>query len=114
MHDDQHGTAVVVLAALRGANTVLGKDVANQRVVISGAGAAGVACAKILLAAGIGEVTVVDSRGIVHAGRDGLNPVKAELAEVTNAQRPARRHRRGAARRGRVRRRLVVARCPRS
>ncbi|PSL58636.1 malate dehydrogenase (oxaloacetate-decarboxylating) [Saccharothrix carnea] len=85
MHDDQHGTAVVVLAALRGANTVLGKDVANQRVVISGAGAAGVACAKILLAAGIGEVTVVDSRGIVHVGRDGLNPVKAQLAEVTNA-----------------------------
>ncbi|XVS63628.1 NAD(P)-dependent malic enzyme [Actinosynnema sp. CA-299493] len=85
MHDDQHGTAVVVLAALRGANTVLGKDVANQRVVISGAGAAGVACAKILLAAGIGEVTVVDSRGIVHVGRDALNPVKAQLAEVTNA-----------------------------
>ena len=85
MHDDQHGTAVVVLAALRGANTVLGKDVANQRVVISGAGAAGVACAKILLAAGIGEVTVVDSRGIVHVGRDGLNPVKAQLVEVTNA-----------------------------
>ncbi|WP_433265183.1 NAD(P)-dependent malic enzyme [Actinosynnema sp. CS-041913] len=85
MHDDQHGTAVVLLAALRGANTVLGKDIANQRVVISGAGAAGVACAKILIAAGVGEVTVVDSRGIVHAGRDGLNPVKAELAEVTNA-----------------------------
>jgi malate dehydrogenase (oxaloacetate-decarboxylating) len=84
MHDDQHGTAVVVLAALRGANTVLGKDIANQRVVVSGAGAAGVACAKILLAAGIGEVTVVDSRGIVHAGREALNPVKAELAEVTN------------------------------
>ncbi|ROP40237.1 NAD(P)-dependent malic enzyme [Saccharothrix texasensis] len=85
MHDDQHGTAVVVLAALRGADTVLGKDVANQRVVISGAGAAGVACAKILLAAGVGEVTVVDSRGIVHVGRDALNPVKAQLAEVTNA-----------------------------
>ncbi|XVV08056.1 NAD(P)-dependent malic enzyme [Actinosynnema sp. CA-248983] len=84
MHDDQHGTAVVVLAALRGANAVLDKDVRNQRVVISGAGAAGVACAKILLAAGIGEVTVVDSRGIVHAGRAGLNPVKEELAAVTN------------------------------
>ncbi|MEU7528593.1 NADP-dependent malic enzyme [Saccharothrix sp. NPDC042600] len=84
MHDDQHGTAVVVLAALRGANAVLDKDVKNQRVVISGAGAAGVACAKILLAAGIGEVTVVDSRGIVHTGRDGLNPVKEELAAVTN------------------------------
>ncbi|MFC6090209.1 NAD(P)-dependent malic enzyme [Saccharothrix lopnurensis] len=85
MHDDQHGTAVVALAALRGANAVLGKRVGDQRVVISGVGAAGVACAKILLAAGVGEVTLVDSRGIVHAGRDGLNPVKAELAEVTNA-----------------------------
>jgi malate dehydrogenase (oxaloacetate-decarboxylating) len=85
MHDDQHGTAVVVLAALRGANTVLGKDVANQRVVVSGAGAAGVACAKILIAAGAGEVTVVDSRGIIHGGREGLNSVKAELAEATNS-----------------------------
>ncbi|MGM1062949.1 NAD(P)-dependent malic enzyme [Saccharothrix sp. Mg75] len=84
MHDDQHGTAVVTLAALRGANTVLGKDAANQRVVISGAGAAGVACANILLAAGVGEVVMVDSRGIVHEGRDGLNPVKAELASRTN------------------------------
>ncbi|MCS7481639.1 NADP-dependent malic enzyme [Umezawaea endophytica] len=84
MHDDQHGTAVVALAALRGANTVLGKDIANQRVVVSGAGAAGIACAKILLAAGIGEVTLVDSRGIIHAGRDGLNPVKEQLAAVTN------------------------------
>ncbi|HEV7906850.1 MAG TPA: malic enzyme-like NAD(P)-binding protein [Pseudonocardiaceae bacterium] len=85
MHDDQHGTAVVVLAALRGANTVLGKDIANQRVVISGAGAAGVACAKILIAAGAGEITVVDSRGIIHGGREGLNSVKAELAEATNS-----------------------------
>jgi malate dehydrogenase (oxaloacetate-decarboxylating) len=84
MHDDQHGTAVVALAALRGANTVLGKDIANQRVVVSGAGAAGIACAKILLAAGIGEVVLVDSRGIIHAGRDGLNPIKEEMAAVTN------------------------------
>ncbi|HWO66883.1 MAG TPA: malic enzyme-like NAD(P)-binding protein [Umezawaea sp.] len=84
MHDDQHGTAVVALAALRGANTVLGKDIANQRVVVSGAGAAGIACAKILLAAGIGEVTLVDSRGIIHAGRAGLNSVKEEMAAVTN------------------------------
>ncbi|PRY43911.1 malate dehydrogenase (oxaloacetate-decarboxylating) [Umezawaea tangerina] len=84
MHDDQHGTAVVALAALRGANTVLGKNIANQRVVVSGAGAAGIACAKILLAAGIGEVTLVDSRGIVHAGREGLNPVKEGMAGLTN------------------------------
>ncbi|MBM7769999.1 malate dehydrogenase (oxaloacetate-decarboxylating) [Actinokineospora baliensis] len=85
MHDDQHGTAIVLLAALRGANTVLAKDIADQRVVIAGAGAAGVACAKILIAAGAGEVTLLDSRGIIHSGREHLNPVKAELAEVTNA-----------------------------
>jgi malate dehydrogenase (oxaloacetate-decarboxylating) len=84
MHDDQHGTAVVLLAALRGANQVLDRKLDDQRVVISGAGASGIACAKILLAAGVGDVTLIDSRGIVHAGRDHLNPVKAELAQVTN------------------------------
>ncbi|WNV90551.1 malic enzyme-like NAD(P)-binding protein [Umezawaea sp. Da 62-37] len=84
MHDDQHGTAVVALAALRGANTVLGKNIADQRVVVAGAGAAGIACAKILLAAGIGEVTLVDSRGIVHVGREGLNPIKEGMAALTN------------------------------
>ncbi|MBY8853035.1 NAD-dependent malic enzyme, partial [Saccharothrix sp. MB29] len=62
MHDDQHGTAVVTLAALRGANTVLDKRIADQRIVVSGAGAAGVACANILLAAGAGEVVLV----VVH------------------------------------------------
>jgi malate dehydrogenase (oxaloacetate-decarboxylating) len=84
MHDDQHGTAVVLLAALRGANEVLGRDIGDERVVIVGAGAAGVACAKILLAAGVGDVTLLDSRGIVHSGRDHLNPIKQEMAEVTN------------------------------
>ncbi|MBB3052247.1 malate dehydrogenase (oxaloacetate-decarboxylating) [Prauserella isguenensis] len=84
MHDDQHGTAIVVLAALRGANLVAGRNIADQRVVISGAGAAGVACAKILQAAGVGDVTMLDSRGIIHAGRDNLNAIKAELAETTN------------------------------
>ncbi|WP_436492036.1 NAD(P)-dependent malic enzyme [Actinokineospora sp. HUAS TT18] len=83
-HDDQHGTAIVLLAALRGANTVLSKDIANQRVVISGAGAAGIACAKILLAAGVGDVTLLDSRGIIHSGRDHLNPIKEQMAGVTN------------------------------
>ena len=62
MHDDQHGTAIVVLAALMGATKVLGRDMASLRVVISGAGAAGVACANILLAVGISDVTVLDSR----------------------------------------------------
>ncbi|GGM83434.1 malate dehydrogenase [Lentzea pudingi] len=84
MHDDQHGTAVVSLAALNGANTVLGKSIADQRVVISGAGAAGIAIAKILLAAGAGDITLLDSRGIVRTGRAGLNPVKEEIAAVTN------------------------------
>ncbi|HEX7302484.1 MAG TPA: malic enzyme-like NAD(P)-binding protein [Lentzea sp.] len=84
MHDDQHGTAVVSLAALNGANTVLGKDIGDQRVVISGAGAAGIAIAKILIAAGAGDITLLDSRGIVRTGRAGLNPVKEEIAAVTN------------------------------
>ncbi|WP_197523334.1 NAD(P)-dependent malic enzyme [Actinokineospora pegani] len=83
-HDDQHGTAIVLLAALRNANKVLGKDIGEQRVVIAGAGAAGIACAKILLAAGIGDVTLLDSRGIIFPGRDGLNPIKERMAEVTN------------------------------
>jgi malate dehydrogenase (oxaloacetate-decarboxylating) len=84
MHDDQHGTAIVVLAALRGAGMALNRPLSDVRVVISGAGAAGVACARILLAGGAGDVTVLDSRGIVYPGRDNLNPVKAEIAEVTN------------------------------
>ena len=83
-HDDQHGTAIVVLAALRNAAKVTGRDLSDLRVVVSGAGAAGVACTKILLAAGIGDIAVADSRGIVHAGRTDLTPVKHELAAKTN------------------------------
>ncbi|MDG3015360.1 NAD(P)-dependent malic enzyme [Speluncibacter jeojiensis] len=84
MHDDQHGTAIVVLAALNGAVKVQGRDVKDLKVVISGAGAAGVACANILLAAGVDDVVVLDSKGIVSRGRDGLNEFKADLAERTN------------------------------
>jgi malate dehydrogenase (oxaloacetate-decarboxylating) len=84
MHDDQHGTAIVVLAALLGASKVLDRDMHTLRIVISGAGAAGIACANMLLAKGIGDITVLDSRGIVHTGRDDLNPFKAELATRTN------------------------------
>ena len=83
-HDDQHGTAIVTLAALRNAATITGRTLGDLRVVVSGAGAAGVACTKILLAAGIGDIAVADSKGIVHAGRGGLTAVKAELAEITN------------------------------
>ncbi len=84
MHDDQHGTAIVTLAALRGAVTVLGRDIADQKVVISGAGAAGVACANILLAAGVKDIVVLDSKGIVSRDRDNLNEFKEELAGRTN------------------------------
>ena len=84
MHDDQHGTAIVVLAALLGASRVLDRDMHTMKVVISGAGAAGIACANILLAKGIGDVTVLDSKGVVHTGRDDLNPFKAELASRSN------------------------------
>jgi malate dehydrogenase (oxaloacetate-decarboxylating) len=83
-HDDQHGTAVVVLAALRNAVRVQEKKLNDLKIVISGAGAAGVAVARILLAAGVGDVVVLDSRGIVHSGREDLNSVKRTLAEETN------------------------------
>ena len=84
MHDDQHGTAIVVLAALLGATAVLDRRMSSLKMVISGSGAAGVACANILLEAGLSDITMVDSRGIVHTGRDDLNSVKADLATRTN------------------------------
>jgi malate dehydrogenase (oxaloacetate-decarboxylating) len=83
-HDDQHGTAIVVLAALRNAARVTGRSLEQLRVVVSGAGAAGVACTKILLAAGIGDIAVADSRGVIYPGRDRLTPVKDEIARITN------------------------------
>ena len=86
MHDDQHGTAIVVLAALLGASTLLGRDLSTLKMVISGAGAAGVACANILQGSGLKDITVLDSRGIVHSNRHDLNPVKAELASRTNPE----------------------------
>jgi len=84
MHDDQHGTAIVVLAALMGAARVLDRDMTGLRVVVSGAGAAGVACANLLQAKGVSDITVLDSRGILHRGRPDMNSVKAELADRTN------------------------------
>ncbi len=83
-HDDQHGTAIVTLAALRSAAKVAGKSLADLRVVVAGAGASGVAVTKMLLAAGIGDVAVSDSKGLIHSGREGLNPIKAALAAQTN------------------------------
>jgi len=83
-HDDQHGTAVVVLAALRNAALLTGRTLHDLRVVISGAGAAGVAITAVLLTAGVGDVAVGDSKGIVHTGRTDLNDVKQQLAATTN------------------------------
>ena len=84
-HDDQHGTAIVVVAAFLNALRLVGKRPADVRVVMTGAGASGIAVSKILLAGGIGELAVADSKGMIYHGRDGLNPVKAALAQVTNA-----------------------------
>ncbi|GLW59466.1 NAD(P)-dependent malic enzyme [Kitasatospora phosalacinea] len=83
-HDDQHGTAIVTTAALWNAAKVTGRQVGDLRAVISGAGAAGVAIAKMLLAAGIGDVAVCDRRGVVHQGRADLTDAKAEIAALTN------------------------------
>jgi malate dehydrogenase (oxaloacetate-decarboxylating) len=83
-HDDQHGTAVVTLAALRNAARLSGREIGQLRAVISGAGAAGVAIAKMLVEAGIGDVAVADRNGVVSADREDLTPVKRELAGFTN------------------------------
>ncbi len=82
-HDDQHGTAVVALAALESALRITGRDIGRTRVVISGAGAAGVAVARILLAAGVTDLAVTDRRGVLHSGRGDLTPVKLSLAQDT-------------------------------
>ncbi|NLW17496.1 MAG: NAD-dependent malic enzyme [Firmicutes bacterium] len=85
-HDDQHGTAIVVLAAVLNALKVVKKDIKDVKTVISGAGAAGVAIAKLLLAAGAGDIIVCDSRGIISKDRTDLNASKQELAEITNKE----------------------------
>ncbi|MDP9390955.1 MAG: NADP-dependent malic enzyme [Actinomycetota bacterium] len=84
MHDDQHGTAIVVLAALRKAARVVGRELKDLRVVVAGAGAAGIACTKILVGAGVGHIAVADSKGVLHAGRADLTPVKRWVVENTN------------------------------
>jgi malate dehydrogenase (oxaloacetate-decarboxylating) len=83
-HDDQHGTSVVVLAALINAVRLTGRDWPELRIVILGAGAAGVACARMLLAAGVSDVIVFDRVGSINLAREGLTDVKRHLAETTN------------------------------
>lgn len=86
MHDDQHGTAIAVLAALYNAAKVVDKKFTALRVVISGAGAAGTAIAKLLLLAGVKDIVVLDSKGVINLVRKDLSPHKKELAKVTNSR----------------------------
>ncbi|MEK7333244.1 MAG: malic enzyme-like NAD(P)-binding protein [Nitrospirota bacterium] len=84
-HDDQHGTAIVVLAALINASKVVKKGLSGLKIVISGAGAAGTACCKILLNVGIKDIIICDKAGIIHKGRkENMNPMKNWLSENTN------------------------------
>lgn len=86
MHDDQHGTAIIVLAALINALKVVKKKMPEVKVVVSGAGAAGTAIIKILLLAGAKNILAIDRQGIIHKNRSGLTSEKAKLAEITNTQ----------------------------
>ena len=88
-HDDQHGTAVVVLAAVLNALRVVGKRLSDCTAVFSGAGAAGIAIAKLLMKQGVGEVLLCNSKGIVCEGDERLNPAQAEMARITNRQKKA-------------------------
>ncbi len=88
-HDDQHGTAIVVLAALTNALRCVGKELKDVRIALSGAGAAGVAVIKILQAEGATGIVACDRHGILHHGRDGLDPSKRWVAEHTNPERRA-------------------------
>ena len=83
-HDDQHGTAIVVAAALKNALKVAGKTLEGSRIVLNGPGAAGTAITNMLLALGARDITVCDRRGAIYAGREGLTPHKADLAARTN------------------------------
>ncbi len=83
-HDDQHGTAVITLAGLMNALKLVGKRLEEVKIVTSGAGAAGIAIIRLLLSLGLKNVVMTDRQGAIYAGRPGLNPVKAEMAALTN------------------------------
>ena len=88
-HDDQHGTAVITLAGLTNALKVVGKNKEDVKIVTSGAGAAAVSIVKLLLSAGFKHITMCDRKGAIYKGREGLNWIKEEMAEVTNLERKA-------------------------
>ena len=83
-HDDQHGTAVITLAGMMNALKVVGKKIEEVRIVTSGAGAAGIAIIRLLMAMGLKNVIMTDRRGAIYEGREGLNPIKEEMAKITN------------------------------
>lgn len=83
-HDDQHGTAIVVLSAMLNALKVVGKKIEDIKVVTSGAGAAGIAIIKLLISMGLRNVIMCDRTGAIYEGRENLNPAKAEIAKITN------------------------------
>lgn len=83
-HDDQHGTAVITLAGLVNALKVVGKNIEDIKIVTSGAGAAGIAIIRLLMARGLKNVIMTDRKGAIYEGREGLNPIKEEMAKITN------------------------------
>ncbi len=83
-HDDQHGTAVVTVAAMLNALKLTGKDIKDIEVVVNGSGAAGIAVTKLLMAMGMKKVILCDTKGAIYEGRDNLNDVKAEMAKISN------------------------------
>ena len=88
-HDDQHGTAVVCAAAMLNAMKLTGRKLEQQKAVVSGAGAAGVAVTKLLMRMGLKSVILCDSKGAIYEGRDGLNPFKQEMAKISNQEKQA-------------------------
>jgi len=86
-HDDQHGTAVITLAGMINALKVVGKKLENVKIVTSGAGAAGIAIIKLMISMGLKNVIMTDRKGAIYKGREGLNPIKEQMAEITNQER---------------------------
>ncbi len=85
-HDDQHGTAVVTLAGILNALKIVGKDISDIEVVVNGSGAAGIAITKLLMRMGLKNAVLCDTKGAIYKGRDNLNAIKAEMAEISNLQ----------------------------
>lgn len=86
-HDDQHGTAVITLAGMMNALKLVGKKIEDVRIVTSGAGAAGIAIIRLLIEMGLKNVIMTDRKGAIYEGREGLNPIKKEMAKITNRER---------------------------